>query len=734
MRRSPRPGPAQPAPSPSVRRRGNLPVELDAFIGRRGELTAVAGHLKSARLVTVTGPGGVGKSRLAIRAAARTRPRDGVWHIDLAEVLDPGLVPYALVEALELTDSMTREPRPVLLEQLAGRRLLLVLDGFEHLAAACAPLVAELLRAAPGLRVLAAGRRPLGVAGEVLLPMAPLPADEAAELLARRAAAAGAEVDPAADEVAELCRRLDGMPLAVELAAGKLGALAPEQLLERLDEGLGLLSGGGGALPRHRAVRTAIGWSHELCTPEERLLWSRLSVFRGSFDLEAAEYVCGGEGLAGERVLEVLESLLAQSVVQRAEPEPGVPGARYRMLGAVRAYGGRWLAAAGDAERLGHRHRDWYLGFAAWSELEWFSPRQARVAAATGAELPNLRAALEWCLSEPGQEQVGQLLAGSLWFHWVGCGRLAEGRHWLERSVAADAGTGPASDARLKALWVLGYVAVLQGDPAVALRALRECGSEAERSGNRRAAAYAVHRTGCLALVGDDLPAAERLLREALERYRAVGELNSNVLMGQVELALAVAFQGDLAGAADLCREVREACEDHGERWALAYALFVLGYAAWAEGATGRARQLLSECLAISHSFHDLLGTVLAVELLALLAVADGGAEGAEEAAVLQGAAASIWPRVGLPLFGSRTFGAPHQRCETLARRALGDARYTEGVRAGRLLDTRAAVERALGGGAPRAGAAPAACPPPRQAPDVRKPAASPAASGEATG
>ncbi|MFJ9903056.1 ATP-binding protein [Streptomyces sp. NPDC101152] len=666
---------------------GNLPLELDSFVGRSAELAGLAGALDAARLVTVTGAGGIGKSRLAARAGARCAPRDGVWRVELAPLRDPEFVDHAVVEALGLRDHTTRLPRETLLAHLAERELLLVLDGFEHLAQACAELAGDLLQAVPGLRVLATGRRTLDLAGERVFPLAPLGEDEAVELLADRAALHGA---PVADgpEVRELCRRLDGIPLAVELAAGRLRALSPGQLLERLDDRFRLLTGGGrDVLPRHRTLRTAIGWSHELCAPRERLLWSRLSVFAGQFELEAVEYVCSGHGLAADDVLDVLGELLAQSVIAREESPTG---AGYRMLDTVRAYGAEWLAATDETERLRRRHRDWYLGLATWCELDWFSPRQAEVAARVEAELPNLRRALEHCLAEPQEAHLGQYLAGSLWFYWAGCGRLSEGRHWLEQVVRLDSGR---DQSRLKALWVLGYVAILQGDTVPALAALQECREEAERSGNPTAVAYAEHRTGCLALVTDDMPRAESLLRSALERYQEIGELNSTVLMAQVELAMARAFQGDLPGAVRLCEDVHRVCEDHGERWSRSYALFVLAYAAWAEGDPARARALLTECLGSAHAFHDLLGSVLAVELLALVTAVEGDAA---EAAVLQGAAGRMWRSVGLPLFGSAYYNAPHELCEATARERLGDARYEECVREGARLVREAAVSRAL--------------------------------------
>ncbi|MFF3164998.1 ATP-binding protein [Streptomyces sp. NPDC003273] len=676
-------GPQHPGPCAA----GRPPLELTSFVGRSAELAALAEAMAAARLVTVTGPGGVGKSRLALRAARRPAGGAEVARVELAHVQDPLFAEYAVADALGLTDHTTRPPREALFAHLAGRRVLLVLDGFEHLVEACAGLVAELLRGLPELQVLAVGRRPLGLAGERLFPLVPLGADEAVELFADRARQHGADV---ADRpaVRELCLRLEGIPLAVELAAGRLRALSPAQLLERLDDRFRLLTGGGpDALPRHRTLRTAIGWSHELCTPAERLLWARLSVFAGTFDLDAAEYVCSGDGLPAEDVLDVLSELLAQSLVTREET---ATGPRYRMLDTVRAYGAGWLAAAGDTARLRRRHRDWCLGLATMCELDWFSPRQREVAARVEAELPNLRDALEFCLTEPEEAHLGQYLAGSLWFCWAGCGRLSEGRRWLERSVELESGY---ERSRLKALWVLGYVAVLQGDTVAAPAVLRECRTAAERVADGTAVAYAEHRTGCLALVTDDMARAERLLRSALGRYREIGELNSNVLMSQVELAMARAFQGDLAEAVRLCEDVRRVCEDHGERWARSYALYVLAYAAWRDGDLRRARELLVDCLGDAHAFRDLLGSVLSLELLALVTASQGDPA---EAAVLQGAAGRLWPSVGLPLFGSVHYNAPHELCEAAARQALGDERYEELLAEGARLDRAAAVARAL--------------------------------------
>ncbi|MEU6975996.1 AAA family ATPase [Streptomyces sp. NPDC046371] len=709
-------------------RRSNLPAELNRFVGRAAEQDELARLIEEFRLVTVVGVGGVGKTRLVLRTAAAVQKRyaDGVRLAELSALRDPELVAHALVESLGLTDHTLRGPREVLTEHLAELRLLLVVDGFEHLVEECAGLLRELLRGCPGLTVLAVGRRPLRVDGEAVLALAPMDEADAVALLTERAAeSAGRHALGAPGPVRELCRRLDGIPLALELAAGRLPLLSVEQVLQRLDDRFRLLDGGRrGALPRHRTLRTAIGWSHELCTPEERLLWARLSVFSGPFDLEAVEYVCSGPELPVERVLDVLGGLLSQSLVAREE---SAAGPRFRMLDTVAAYGAEWLAALDDTERMRRRHRDWYMGLATWCELEWFSPRQAEVAAATDMALPNLRAALELCLESAEDVALAQHLAGTLWFYWAGCGRLSEGRHWLDRALGAGPAGAEHEDARLKALWVLGYVAILQGDPTAAVAALHECGERARATGNALAEAYATHRMGCLALLSDDMPRAEELIGRALEAYREQGELNSNVLMGQVELAMARAFQGDLEGAVALCAEVREICEERGERWTRAYALYVLGYAALTEGNPARARELLAECVTIDHAFHDLVGLVLAIELLALVRAAEGDVR---EAAVLQGAATPMWDSVGLPLFGSGHFNGPRALCERQAGEALGGEGYGAAFREGQALPLEEAVDRALAErrdpamiGSPGGAAAPRPFRTARTpAPDTRKP------------
>lgn len=756
---------------------GNLPAELNRFVGRRAELAAVERRLTEARLVTVTGAGGVGKSRCALRVAARQQERflDGAWLVELAALRDPALLEHTVSEALGLADQAG--PGGFLLaDHLADRRLLLVLDGFEHLVEETASLVYGLLRRSPGLRVLAAGRCPLQVPGEWVLPLSGLPAPEpgaprdvragaggpteptggasplgAAEPASPSEATAPAETTefpdpteatgqpratdqpaspeppqpsscprPVEDErseavceaavlfveraaavlpgftltednqhaVAALCHRLDGNPLALELAAGRLRSLSLDQVLHRLDDRFALLVGGVRGVPSHqRTLRNAIGRSHELCAPRERLLWARLSVFAAHFDLEAAEYVCAGSGLPAREVAWAVDALVAQSVVAREDTPVGV---RYRMPQSHREYGAGWLDALDDTVRMRRRHRDWYTGLATWCELDWFSPRQTEVALRISQELPNLRLALECALSGGEDARLGTYLASALGFYWTAHGHLAEGRHWLERALEQGS---ERQEAHLKALWTAGHLAVLQGDTTRARELLQECRDRAERTGNTVALAYCLHRTGLLALFSGDLPTAEDLLRTAAARYTEVGELNSTVLAGQVELAAVLASRDDLTGAEALCVQAQEVCVDHGELWVRSRALTVRAQVAWARGETAVARKRSAEALALAHDLGDRVGTVLAIEALALAVVTEGDPA---EGAVLLGAAGRLWEAAALPSPRAAFLQRPRTAGGRRARRLLGRRLYAAYQREGARLGLPAVIARAL--------------------------------------
>ncbi|SMD21615.1 BTAD domain-containing putative transcriptional regulator [Lentzea albidocapillata] len=654
--------------------RGNLPADRSSFVDRP-ETTHVADLIRKHRLVTLIGVGGVGKTRLAMHVARGEHPPDGVWLVELAALRDKALVPHTVAEALGVVDQTGRGQLSVLTEFLAGKDALLVLDNCEHVVDHCAVLVDTLLRVAPNLRVIATSRRALRVYGEQVMSVAPLSVPyPAATLFAQRADAAipGSFVITAANEqaVTDLCRRLDGIPLAIEMAAMRVRALTPAQLLKRLDDRFRVLTDGGRtALPQHRTLFATMEWSFDLCSAREQLLWARASVFAGGFDLAAAEAVCSDDSLTADFMFDAVDGLVDKSVLQREE-HAGV--ARYRLPETMRQFGQTRLRVSDEEPRLKARHRDWYAGIALQGERAWFTPRQEATVGAMAAERGNLRAALEYSLTTPGEADSGLRLAATLWFHWVGCGRFAEGRHWLNWALSLEA---EPSRARCKALWVTGYLATLQGDTSAVPALLEACRAEAAVLEDEDADVYATYVQGAAAVFDDDLPLGVTLLAEADRRHAELGHMDSNVVMARVALAIAVAFGGELDRAAEICTKARIVCEENGELWARAFALYVLAFVAMGRGDIVEARELATSSLRIKEKFNDLLGIAVSVELLALISVVTGSAS---HAALLLGGADRVRQSVGLPLFGSANFAASHDRCVALCRQALGPEQYEE--------------------------------------------------------
>jgi predicted ATPase len=472
---------------------GRLRGELTEFVGRRWELALVRQELGDARLVTLTGPGGIGKTRLALQAAvgARRAFADGVWLAELAGLRDPALLVPEVARSLGLSDRSGRWAVAALADYLQGKQVLLVLDGCEHLADGCAVLADALLRACPGLRIIATSRHVLGVAGEVTVTVPPMtvPAEadpdgpeellrfEAVRLFTARAAAVlpGFALDAGSGPVvAGVCRALDGIPLAVELAAVRLRSLSLMQILSRLDSRFELLSGGGPAdQPHHRTLQAAMEWSYGLLTEAEQAMWRRVSVFAGSFDLDAAEGVCPGEEIAPEAVLDLIDGLVAKSILSRGQGDGNV---RYRLLDTIGEFGLRKLRARGGEGRLRVCHRDWYAALAARQEA--LGPRRARWIASLATEHENLRAALEFSLSHPQEVAAGAELACDLWRYWETHGHLTEGRRILAAVLEKLEQT---AEVRPRVLWVAGYLAIVQADFA-ASRTLLETGLSAARS------------------------------------------------------------------------------------------------------------------------------------------------------------------------------------------------------------------------------------------------------------
>ena len=402
--------------SPERGSSGNLPAEVTSFVGRRHEVAGVRRMLATNRLVTLTGAGGVGKTRLAQRVGGEARRAfpDGVWFVELAELRDPGLVAVTVGEALGIREEAVGGDSAGLTAFLADRQALLILDNCEHLIDACADLAGALLPACPGLRILATSRQALRLAGEATLAVQPLsvpdpdlpatPAElsrnESVNLLVERAGAVlpGLELtDENCATIARLCQALEGVPLAIELAVARLRVLTMEQILDRLTDRYRLLTSGARNAPaRQQTLRALVDWSWDLCSADERTLWARASVFAGGFELDAAEQICGDESLPADTVLDLIESLVDKSVLTRSADGPR---ARYRMLEVVREYGAARLAEAGEQPAVAARHRDWFAALASYGDRHWVSPDQAVLMRRLRHEQANLRVALEHAIT-----------------------------------------------------------------------------------------------------------------------------------------------------------------------------------------------------------------------------------------------------------------------------------------------------------------------------------------------
>jgi predicted ATPase/DNA-binding CsgD family transcriptional regulator len=694
---------------------GNLPAEMTALVGRRRETAQVKRLLSTTRLVTLTGVGGVGKSRLALHVAREMRRqyRDGVWLVELTKLHEPSLLAQAMVDALGLPDQSTRDSEAVLAEYLAGQRLMLVLDNCEHVLAGCRPLVSTVLARAPRVTVLATSRESLAIAGECAFTVPPLsvpppsvppPADapgrqsesaqgayEALTLFEVRASAAtdGFALGPDnRSAVVGLCQRLEGLPLAIELAAVRTRALSVQQILDRLEDRYGLLTCGYRNAPaRHQTLRSAVEWSFDLCSDAERAMWARASVFAGGFDLDAAESVCAGDDLPTGEVLGVVRGLIDKSVFQCHQ---GGSSARYRMLETLREYGCERLAERGEADDRRRRHRDYYLRLAERADADSFGPGQARWLATLHEDRPNLWVALEYCLTEPGQARAGLRMAGALWAYWVACGRVRAGRYWLGRMLAAD--DGPSSE-RARALWVNSWIACLQGEPAAALEMLDEGRPLAARLGDADALTRAVQFTGTARMFGNDVRGAVPLQDAVLARDRASGRISAPGVIALIERAHAAWLLGDAALAESVCREGKAVCEAHCEQWTLSWVVWLLGRIQLSRGDLRGAGAELRHALEIKDALNDELGIPFCIELLAWVAIRKADFE---RAAVLLGTTETMWETIGVPLFGFKTLMDRHDQSVRAARHALGGPAFDNARLRGTRLPLRMAVDLAL--------------------------------------
>ncbi|GIH99527.1 ATP-binding protein [Planobispora takensis] len=674
-------------------------------MGRTRLLATLRQRLHEHRLVTVTGIGGVGKSRTALRIAHMVRGqfKDGVWFADLARLQDQGMVRHTITSALGIADQSPRTADETLVEWLGDREILLIIDTCEHLVDACAALFEDLLTHAPGLTILATSRQSLNARGEhtVTIPPLAVPGDapgenvfanEAVQLFAARASA----VMPSfvLDEhnigpVSELCRRLDGIPLAIELAAVRMRALSVEQILTLLADRFSLLAGASRtALPRHQTLRAAIGWSHELCEPSERLLWARLSVFAGDFELDAARYVCAGDSLPAESIMDLVSSLVEKSILL-SEGTPS--GHRYRLIDTLRQYGEEWLEKLGEIEPVRERHRDYYLQLAKRSEDAWSGARQVYWYVRMRHEHDNIRVALDYCLRTPGQVGAGLELLSSLWFLWVACGLAREGRLYLEKTL--ELASQPSSE-RCKALWVLSYINSAQGNISGAIEAAEQCSSDAVRVGDSGAVILATKMLGTAAWLQGDLQKASALLGVAIEFHKSGRELNPGLLPSIVELSMVLLMQNDPTEAEVLLRDCIAVCTQRGEVWLRSYAIYALASAFHGLGRAEEAMAHAREALRLKRYFHDVLGISLAVELIARLTLDEGRPALASQ---LMGGGQQNWRAFGMPQLGSPFFNIEHDQAVKECKRLLGEAPFEEAFAMGRRMNLEELIELALG-------------------------------------
>jgi len=605
-------------------RRGQpVGAPLNRLVGRRHDLDAADRALADSRLLTLTGPGGVGKTRLALELAYRVRNRfpDGAWLVRLADLsigAEVAEVESAIIGGLGISDQSATGHRERLLSFLASRKLLLVVDNCEHVLPSVRAILPVLLRGAPDLRVIATSRQPLGITIEMVRPVLPLsvpePGTPAAQLILDGSASLLLErvcaVDPYfkltdnnAAAVGHLCRVLEGLPLAIELAAAKLRALTVEQVVERFGQRLTSLSAvGTPSASRHRSLRSMVDWSYELCPNTAQVLWRRLSVFPATFDLELAESVCAFGELNRTDVMDSIERLVAQSIISTSR---GAGAMRYRMLAAIREVAADLADHADETAELHRRHRDVMLRRAEEMLRQWCGPHQDALLEQMSLDHASYVTALQWSIATAGEEQAALLLLASLRYHYLVGGRLAEGRMRMEAMLAA---TTQPSLVRGECLWVTTWIALLQGDHHRAEQLLIELFVLAVELCDPRLAAHLHHWSALLAMFRGDLHSAIRGFQVALEEHHAHGDRY---------LELTARY---LLGCAQVSSQTRALCEQYGERNAHAYADYAAGLAHWRLGHLEDAERSLRQALKLHRAMGDGVGVALATALFSWIA------------------------------------------------------------------------------------------------------------------
>ncbi|GAA4024873.1 ATP-binding protein [Streptomyces plumbiresistens] len=677
------------------------------LFGREGELAAARDLFASSRLVTLTGPGGVGKTSLsaAMSTSLDKAFREGAWFVELGAQRSSDTVAETVARDLGLSAQPTMEAEEQLRRHVAGRSMLLVLDNCEHVLPGCRRLVSALLTASSELRVLATSREPLRIRGERVITVRPLsvpPKDRevtvgelrdypAVAMLEARAKAVNDQFEITEREtsaVAELVARLDGMPLAIELAAARLRSLPVNELLDRINDRFELLNRGDPtANPHHHSLDALVRWSYDLCSPDEQLLWARVAAFSGSPDLSGIQAVCGFEPLEGTRLLDALDGLVSKSILL---PELTRGEMRYRLLETLREFALERARGSEDHTHARQAHVEYYRAWATQAARSFFGPGQADSLQRLESDFANLELAFNGLLEDLGRPRDALELASSLRFYWI-TGHLRQGRRWLERALAADT---TESVERGNALWVAASVAALHGELPSAQGFLRKADEIARAVNNPRLAAHIATWTGQTALTSGDLKAAREALEAAYTGHRdlsdAEGLMMTLFLLGFVRSAL-----GDHQAASEACQEAINLSESLGETWGRSYALWVLAFDAWTRQALDVASELARQSLELKREFRDGLGTALVINLMAGIALDN---RDPKRAAKLLGVVAALWTVLdtGTGAFGP-VLGSRYEEITRAAQDRLGETAFQRAYQIGRRLESGPQMNLALG-------------------------------------
>ena len=600
----------------------NLPIQLTSFIGRENEIAEVRHLLAKTRLLTLTGPGGTGKTRLSLQVAAEvldTFP-DGVWLVELAPLSDPALVPQAVASIWNVREQPGRPLIDTLTDYLRAKSLLLILDNCEHLIDPCAQLVTALLSTCPKLKIMPSSREALGVVGETSyhVPSLSLPNAssystpdtllrcESARLFVERAQAAQPHFVLTAQNlsaITQICQRLDGIPLALELAAARVKLFTPEQIAARLDDRFRLLTGGSRtALPRHQTLRALIDWSYDLLSQAERSALAHLSVFAGGWTFESAEAVLGPEAL------DLLSHLVDKSLVIAEETANGEE-TRYSLLETIRQYARDKLLESGESSTARELHLDHYFHLAAEAESKLEGPQMLQALNQLEPELDNIRAALEWTLEH--NPEIALQLAARLTSFWQGRGHLTEGRRWLSEALThlEASSDGEISRGRLalkaKALYSSGVLALALGELNAARSTLTESAKLAREAGEQRTLVHALDILGIAAIWMRDATTAESVIEEGMSVARAVNYKLGIGLMLSVQANQAAELQGDFATARAYAEESVQLLREVGNPFFIAISIMRLGSVALAQGNYIEAQACLQESEGLFHGLGD---------------------------------------------------------------------------------------------------------------------------------